>query len=376
MDGAPLQNSEMTAPTSLPEPAAASAGLDNAPPGLKLPREPRSGPRRGGGPGTGPAGRAHAIDVPSDAPRFHGVVVSRQEKFGFVKAQETEARYFFHLRDTDGVATHGAQVTFVVARDRTAGKDVAYDVVTIAERPRGGPTAASGSLPAHPAKGREERLPGTFTGVVAAVPRGPAAVRIDDGMIVFTDGAGMQQQALFGGWRLAPGGPPPGLGETVEFGLVRNTATGVFKATGVRLANTAALAAALASAHAALAGLAGPPGAAMPPTALPPPSGRQLGRVALLKKEFGFIRQVTRPGDLFFHFSQLDGITPGEIRTGDDVEFSVVRDRDGKLSAAAVRRAAPGAVVFDTVSAETLEGVVLEKPLVTKQYVQSSGVLE
>ena len=45
-----------------------------------------------------------------------------------------------------------------------------------------------------------------------------------------------------------------------------------------------------------------------------PAPGRQLGRVALLKKEFGFIRQMERPGDLFFHFSQLDGIPPAELK--------------------------------------------------------------
>lgn len=42
--------------------------------------------------------------------------------------------------------------------------------------------------------------------------------------------------------------------------------------------------------------------------------GRQLGRVALLKKEFGFIRQVDRPGDMFFHFSQLDGWTAEGVK--------------------------------------------------------------
>lgn len=52
------------------------------------------------------------------------------------------------------------------------------------------------------------------------------------------------------------------------------------------------------------------------------------------------------------------------------------RDRDGKLSAQGVRRAAPGAVVFDEITDAVLQGVVLEKPVVTKQYVQSSGVLE
>jgi cold shock CspA family protein len=395
----------------------------------------------------------HQVEVPENAPRLHGVVVSRQEKFGFIKSQEHESRYFFHMRDTDGVATHGAQVTFIIAHDHTAGKDVAFDVQTISERPR---TPRGGGIHAGHIKGREERIAGTYSGVVAAVPRGPSAVRIDDGMVVFTDHAGIQQQALFGAWRVVSGSNTPGLGESVEFGLVKNTATGVFKAVHVHLAHEAALAAAVASAHAALEGLSMSPregtggrntlmttvfsetidtkgtsntttsnkssnslplplvpaagksskrsnslplpnGTTIPstipitstPTPTPtttaaatasaapgPGPGRQLGRVTLLKKEFGFIRQVLRAGDLFFHFTQLDGIDSTEIHVGDDVEYSIRRDRDGKLSAQAVKRAAPGSAIFDEICDIVIEGVVLEKPVVTKQYVQSSGVLE
>jgi len=381
----------------------------------------------------------HQVEVPDNAPRLHGVVVSRQEKFGFIKSQEHESRHFFHMRDTDGVATHGAQVSFIIAHDQTAGKDVAFDVQTISERPH---TPRGGGVHAGHTKGREERIVGTYSGVVAAVPRGPSAVQIDDGMVVFTDNAGMQQQALFGAWRVVSGSNTPGLGESVEFGLVKNTATGVFKAVHVHLAHEAALAAAVASAHAALEGLAMSPregtsddttttatvfsettdskekntnksnSLPLPPTpadgrssrrnSLPLPNdapvpstisttstptttttanaapgpGRQLGRVTLLKKEFGFIRQVLRAGDLFFHFTQLEGIETTEIKVGDDVEYSIRRDRDGKLSAHTVKRAAPGSVIFDEICDIVIEGVVLEKPVVTKQYVQSSGVLE
>ncbi len=418
------------------------------------PKLQNSSRRSSGGGHANSAQSRHQVEVPENAPRLHGVVVSRQEKFGFIKAQEHESRYFFHMRDTDGVATHGAQVTFIIAHDKTAGKDVAFDVQTISERPR---TPRGGGIHAGHIKGREERIAGTYSGVVAAVPRGPAAVRIDDGMVVFTDNAGIQQQALFGAWRVVSGSNTPGLGESVEFGLVKNTATGVFKAVHVHLAHEAALAAAVASAHAALEGLAMSPregglnggksstvfspdgkggkkvsghgsnslplppidggasisggrsggggksnslplptGRAAIPSDIPKPSsntsnsttntaptaptppgpGRQLGRVTLLKKEFGFIRQVLRAGDLFFHFTQLDGIDATEIQVGDDVEYSIRRDRDGKLSAQAVKRAAPGSVIFDEIAEVVIQGVVLETPVVTKQYVQSSGVLE
>ena len=360
----------------------------------------------------------HTVDVSPDAPRLHGLIVSRQDKYGFIKSVETDQRYFFHMRDTDGVATHGAQVTFVVAHDRTADKDIAFDVQTVSERPRSANANASHHHHPHHHNNnhgnkhgnnnntpKEERLPGECTGIVASVPRGPANVNIDDGMIVFTDPSGTQQQALFGVWRLkaVPGSNHPtipGLGDPVTFGVVRNPGTGVYKATNVRLCPT--MMAAAAAAAAATGGGKGTgkhnntPAPTSNETALdlaisaimdtptsaslslpPPPPGPQLGRVALLKKEFGFIRQVSRPGDLFFHFSQLeDGLTAGEVVVGDDVEFTVHRDGTGKMSAQSVRRAAPGSVVFDEVSETVFEGVVLEKPVVTKQYVQSSGVVE
>ncbi len=41
---------------------------------------------------------------------------------------------------------------------------------------------------------------------------------------------------------------------------------------------------------------------------------------------WGFIRACDRPGDVFFHASQLKGMAMSELRLGDDLEFSVGRD--------------------------------------------------
>jgi hypothetical protein len=55
-------------------------------------------------------------------------------------------------------------------------------------------------------------------------------------------------------------------------------------------------------------------------------------------------------------------------QVGDDVEYSVRRDvAENKLSAVLVRRAPPGAVVFDVVGEELCRGVLVEKPAPTKQ---------
>ena len=40
---------------------------------------------------------------------------------------------------------------------------------------------------------------------------------------------------------------------------------------------------------------------------------------------------------MFFHFSQLEGWGPEDLTPGDDVEYTVRRDREGKLSAIQVR---------------------------------------
>lgn len=273
-------------------------------------------------------------------------------QFGFIKAASAEARYFFHVRDSDGRTSLGATVTFVIAQDLTTGKHVAYHVQTLAQR-------------AQQARVQEERLPGSFLGTLIALPRGPAGVCVDDGVVAFTNSAGLEQQALFGAGRVAPGALLQ-LGADVQFGLVRNLATRVFKAVDVRPADPLAV----ASQHLPLSGLGGS-GDVLDSL----PSGRQLGRVALLKKEFGFLRQLARPGDMFFHFSQLEGVPPEEIHVGDDVEFAVRRDRDGKQSAVAVRRAAPGLVVFDVVSEKELRGVVVERPAAGKPHMATSGVI-
>jgi len=76
------------------------------------------------GKSSGSAHPRHKVTVPEGGPRHTGVVLSRQDTFGFLKSVDNEARLFFHVRDTDGFATQGAQVTFVVARDETSGKEM------------------------------------------------------------------------------------------------------------------------------------------------------------------------------------------------------------------------------------------------------------
>ncbi len=49
-------------------------------------------------------------------------------------------------------------------------------------------------------------------------------------------------------------------------------------------------------------------------------------QVRTLKSNFGFIACCQRSGQVFFHFSSVQGCRPEELQKNDDVEFSVARD--------------------------------------------------
>ncbi|KAL4429026.1 hypothetical protein ABPG77_006065 [Micractinium sp. CCAP 211/92] len=458
----------ITPPIAVPAPSAGDPSPSPRPGSGRPPSgmTPRSAPRRSIDCGTPRRGQRHTVEVPENAERHEGLVVSRQEKFGFIKCSTTEGRYFFHVNDCDGQAIYGSTVSFVIAKDLTTGKDVAYHAGPAEVPAAAAPAAASPAQPLHhqqqqqqhrlphgqpqqhpqqqgfghqrhghapqhhgqhgqqgqhgqhgrtpyehfgqhrqpsPASQRDWRLPrepspahtsapaggqpsrhssgqpsaepsgelaapARYRGTVAQPARAGRHHSMDDGLLLYIDEQGAQQQARYGNGRLAEGCPRLEPGDVVEFELVPYPGAGPGHrkaASAVRflsksLLPTPSLEAALAASEA------------------DPLRGRQLGRVALLKKEFGFIRQMERPGDMFFHFSQLEGWGPEEVKVGDDVEYTIRRDhRDpNKLSAVQIRRAPPGAVIFETVSAELIRGVVVERPQLGKQYVGSSGVLE
>ena len=56
---------------------------------------------------------------------------------------------------------------------------------------------------------------------------------------------------------------------------------------------------------------------------------RDFMQIITMRTQFGFIKCCERPGEMFFHFSALDG-GPGAFQVGDDVEFSVTREPKGE----------------------------------------------
>ncbi|MDP3764673.1 MAG: cold shock domain-containing protein [bacterium] len=54
-------------------------------------------------------------------------------------------------------------------------------------------------------------------------------------------------------------------------------------------------------------------------------------------KGYGFISREGQEKDTFFHFSELVGVTPDELNSGDTVSFEIV-EKEGRTSATKVTR--------------------------------------
>jgi len=288
---------------------------------------------------------------------YCGFVVVRQEGFGFIKSDQLDSRVYFHVKDTDKKCQGGCQVEFMLGKDERNGKLVAKQVKTIAH-----PAVQHGVSAKGNGKSGEILLPGKFTGVVNALPKSGADVPIDDGMISFVDAEGKQQQAMFGNWRAsAESRQSLSEGCHVQFELAQNTSTKVYKAQHVEL--DVGLLEAVAAAQASLE------------SCMDEPSEPQLGKVALLKKEFGFIKRLGHSLDLFFHFSEVDE-SPESLQVGDELEFVVKQDSVGRKYASKVTRVAKGSIQFEVIGNEVFHGVVVEKPAMTKHYQKTAGIID
>ncbi|CAM9809692.1 unnamed protein product, partial [Sphacelaria rigidula] len=78
-----------------------------------------------------------------------------------------------------------------------------------------------------------------------------------------------------------------------------------------------------------------------------PDAPREQGRVCSIKdNNFGFVRCVDRPGDLFFHLTEA----PQDVNVGDEVDFVVgTGGRSGKDCALSLNVLPPGSIVTETI---------------------------
>ena len=277
------------------------------------------------------------MEIPPNAHTLEGIIVSRQDKYGFIKNAINDTRYFFHANDSDGQAALGAKVNFVVAKDLTTGKDIAYNIVTV-EQPvvslhqqqqqrMGAQMMAGGGFMSHQRQQQQQQRQHQQP----------------------MNGGGMQPAYMM---MLMPnGGPVPAFNNNTLNPLALQAQQQRQQQLLMNQVNQ----------QMNLAIWSGE---------------RRLGRVTLLKKEFGFIKQVNPQRDVFFHFSQLTGMPGGRVNIGDDVEFTPGQDREGKLFAAALTPAAPGLVVFDVIEETVRRGHVVDPPSNTRHYGVTAGLLE
>jgi cold shock CspA family protein len=360
----------------------------------------------------------NGADAVPETERLSGIVVVRQEGFGFIKCLNSAAndssfsRLYFHSNDcvSPGLVV-GQRVTFELHRENRTGKLMAKQVTQL------GNASDDGNNQNHTSSARERinnlkgdslatsnveiAIPGQYTGVVQAVPKAGADVRVDDGMLSFIDLEGQQQQAMFGSWRVQPVINADGsmkdvaveLGLPVQFTLSQNPMTKVLKANAIRVDHD------VVEAMKRL-GLGGGRTRSMPVpeanqqvsnrqqgvspmknTQYPESAETQVGKVVLLKKEFGFVKRLFESGDLFFHFSELDAssdptIARGSVKIGDELEFTVRTDDNGRACACNIKRAPPGSAQFEVIGDEIFHGVVVEKPVLGKSYEKTPGVID
>ena len=61
----------------------------------------------------------------------------------------------------------------------------------------------------------------------------------------------------------------------------------------------------------------------------------------LMDRGFGFIKTEEQEEDLFFHRNELQDVKFADLREGQEVEFEISRERDGRQQAVKVRLAQP-----------------------------------
>ena len=339
--------------------------------------------------------------------RLEGTVVGRLDTYGFIKGKTTECRYFFHEREAEGGVGKGCKVSFRLTRDESTGKEMAVEVRRV----------NTGKKQGEKREESKEEVPGRYEGTIIVLPKERAEAETDDGLLAFEDESGEEKHALFGKWRCQEASMPStvSVGDRVSFSLVK-LKNGVMKATGVvclssrdkaedqRSEDSDERAEKGAGSNANDASDDDAENArrrtnepeVLDPSKSSPQSTKKLnesttqvvdtngtslsrerGRVALLKKEFGFIRQISRPGDVFFHFSQVRDTEHGEIKVGQDVEFTMQVSKPGRKSALDVHRIAPGLVVFEQISMYILRGIVTSPPSLGKEYRDAiPGIIE
>lgn len=263
-------------------------------------------------PSSGAAAGAAAAGSGSSSTAFReaGIVEKLLPSYGFIQCCERQARLFFHYSQFNGNIEHlklGDPVEFEMTYDRRTGKPIASTVAKISNEVFPVDDVTNPDQPGQTANGfiTTEPLPGK-DGRVAYENRGECfflPFTLDD----IEPGVGFLRS-----------------NDKVSFRIATDKSGNLRARKLTLLTNT---------------------------------PDRFQGIVCTLKDSFGFIERADIVKEIFFHSSECQDFK--SLNLGDDVEFGI-QTRNDKKVAVDVRPLSPGTVVFEHVSDERVNGVVMK----------------
>ncbi|XP_061434978.1 cold shock domain-containing protein E1-like isoform X9 [Lethenteron reissneri] len=311
----------------------------------------------------------------SDEKREVGVVAALRDGFGFIKCVEREQRMFFHyseVMDDPQALRISDEVEFTVIPVRTGERAGGQDAmlpqrnhaVRIRRLPKGSVSFST-------------RLDERYVGVVereaiGAAPSPSKAKEKDQepGIIAYEEEEEGEKMTISYLCKDVEGRGAPKVGDKVEFSIAEVKRSGQRSAACVRvlsrltsggLGNSSS-----GGAGVTISGGGGGGGGGK----------RQVGFIATLKDNFGFIENIQHNAEIFFHYSEYNGDVD-LLEVGDAVEYSLSKTKANKTSADKVSKITSGNVPKDDVQPTIYLGKVA-RPLrsVDPQQAEYQGLVE
>jgi cold shock CspA family protein len=98
---------------------------------------------------------------------------------------------------------------------------------------------------------------------------------------------------------------------------------------------------------------------------------RETGIISALKDSYGFIQCCDRDERLFFHFTEV--VNCPNLREGDEVDFAIEKDREGRNVGRAIKVLPPGSVSSEKVLVEQVDGTIDRELRQSKKSGRNSG---
>nr|XP_032833961.1 cold shock domain-containing protein E1 isoform X13 [Petromyzon marinus] len=300
----------------------------------------------------------------SDEKREVGVVAALRDGFGFIKCVEREQRMFFHyseVMDDPQALRISDEVEFTVIPDAMLPQR--NHAVRIRRLPKGSVSFST-------------RLDERYVGVVereaiGAAPSPSKAKEKDQepGIIAYEEEEG-EKMTISYLCKDVEGRGAPKVGDKVEFSIAEVKRSGQRSAACVRVLSR------LASGGSGNSSGGGGGGTVSGGGGGGGGGKRQVGFIATLKDNFGFIENIQHNAEIFFHYSEYNGDVD-LLEVGDAVEYSLSKTKANKTSADKVSKITSGNVPKDDVQPTIYLGKVA-RPLrsVDPQQAEYQGLVE